>query len=138
MIVGIKWRYVRGNDDPAWDWAHVLYAYLDPSGKEILYIGKAVRTTVRQRWNRSAKEGFWDDLETERGIDRHIVVVGDFRLEPGKNLSPLLIADVESLLIKRIKPWGNIQSIKNRISRPKMRVICKGACFGDRREYRDV
>jgi hypothetical protein len=70
MTVGVKWRYIRVDDDPAWDWSRVLYSYLDPAGKEILYIGKAVGTTVRGRWNRSAKENFWDDLEEERGIYR--------------------------------------------------------------------
>jgi len=92
----------------------------------------------RQRWNRSAKSGFWDDIEREREIKKHVVIVGIFVLEPRRRLTDELIADVESLLVKRIKPWGNIQNRETRISRPGMQVICKGTWFGDHKEYRDI
>ncbi len=137
MNVEIKWRYIGSDNDPMWDWSRVLYAYLDPDGKEILYIGKAVGTTLRGRWNRSAKAGFWDDLEEKRGLESHRVIVGAFILGPGRRLSAQLIADVESLLIMRLQPWGNIQSTRTRISRPGMQVVSKGPWFGKRKEYRD-
>lgn len=36
------------------------------------------------------------------------------------------LADVESLLIKRLRPRGNIMSLNNRICRPGVRVLCGG------------
>jgi len=50
--------------------------------REILYIGKSWGVTVRGRWNRTAKEGFWDDLETERGIHEHRVLFGEGQAAP--------------------------------------------------------
>jgi hypothetical protein len=43
----------------------VLYAYVAPAGKEILYVGKAngATSTVRTRGNADDKVGFWRDLE---------------------------------------------------------------------------
>ena len=40
--------------------------------------------------------------------------------------NPEKLADVESLLIKRLRPRGNIMSINTRISRPGIRVLCDG------------
>jgi hypothetical protein len=137
MIVEIKWRRIRGESDLAWDWTRVLYAYLDHLAKEILYIGKADGITVRQRWTRSSKVAFWDALERERGIKKHVVLVGDVAIESGRRLSRELLADVESLLIKRVQPWGNIMNRESRISRPGLRVVCVGGWSGWSSEYQD-
>jgi hypothetical protein len=90
----------------------VLYAYFAVDDKEILYIGKADRQTVRQRRTRSAKRRFWDDLEDKRNIRKTIVRVGEIGLEEGRKLSRELLLDVESLLIKRLRPWGNIRGAR--------------------------
>lgn len=137
MTVEIRWREIGRDADLAWRYSRVLYAYLDPSGKEILYIGKADGTTVRQRWTRSAKEGFWDDLERELGILEHLVFVGEPFLGAGTRLTRDLLADIESLLINRIKPWGNVASRRSRISRPGLVVRCLGDWLHPRRVFRD-
>jgi hypothetical protein len=107
-----------------WKFSRCLYAYT--YGEEILYIGKSVGTTVRGRWVRSGKSGFWDALEEDRGIFEHIVLVGIIELPKGRRLSRETIADIESLLICRVKPWGNIQCRNSRITRPGLTVLCEG------------
>lgn len=126
MLATVHWGRIKRDSDPLWDLARGLYAYIAPNGSEILYIGKVDGTTVRNRWTRSAKESFWDDLEKKRQIRQHIVIVGEIELDEGCRLTRELLADIESLLIKRLQPWGNIQSRYSRIPRPGLRVICKG------------
>lgn len=127
MDIEVRWTTIDGGgDDPAWGQTRVLYAYLAPSDNEILYIGKADGTTVRGRWKRSAKDEFWTALERERGINRHVVIVGKIYASEGVRLTRELLADIESLLIMREQPWGNIQSTQSRISRPGLRVECSG------------
>jgi hypothetical protein len=138
MLVKVRWSPIRSKTDPKWTWIRVLYAYLTPDQCGILYIGKAYKSSVRERWNFSAKEGFWQDLELGRKITKHIVIVGDILLPPGSNISEQLVSDVESLLIEQIKPWGNIQSTRTRISRPGLKVQCVGGWNGWSPEYRDA
>jgi len=137
MLATLRWRIVSDDSD-LWDYVRALYAYFTVDDKEILYIGKAARKTVRERWNRSAKKDFWDALEGERNIHEHIVRVGELWLDEGRKLSGELLLDVESLLIKRLRPWGNIRSRSSRISRPGLRVRCDGDWPLKRREFHDV
>ena len=138
MLVIILWNPIGWDNDPKWHWKKVLYAYLSPGKDEILYIGKAYKNTVRERWRYSGKEGFWDDLESQRGISKHIVLVGEMKFVEGVYLTDQLLSDIESLLIKRVKPWGNIQSKALRISRPGLRVRCLGGWNKWKEEYRDI
>jgi hypothetical protein len=115
-----------------WHLSRCLYAYLSPDGREILYIGKAWGTTVKARWSRSAKENFWTDLQKERKIGSHIALIGLVCMIGDQRLTSQLLSDVESLLINREKPWGNIQSRCARISRPGMQVKCSGKWPGVR------
>ena len=135
-MIEVKWRILT-EDDPGWNYCRCLYAYLTQNGKEILYVGKAWGTTVRVRWSWGGKKKFWKDLEKQGGIKRHIPLIGEVYLFQGQRLTRELLADVESLLINIEKPWGNIQSQQNRISRPRMEVKCTGKWPG-RRRYRDV
>jgi hypothetical protein len=114
-------------DDPRWALARVLYAYTVPPRDDIVYIGKADFCTVRERWCRSAKEAFWDYLEAGLGKRKHAVFVGGVELTGSRRLSVELLADIESLLIARVRPPGNRQCLQSRITRPGMRVRCAGA-----------
>ena len=134
-MIKIDWKALR-DDDPDWNYRGCLYAYLTTNSKEILYIGKAWGVTVRSRWSRSGKEKFWDDLETQRKIYKHIPIIGKLRLPSRQRLTAQLLADVESLLIGMEEPWGNIQSRDTRISRPGMTVECSGKWPG-RKVYHD-
>jgi hypothetical protein len=124
----VNWQ--QPDSDPRlWNVSRGLYAYLNlnkDEENEILYIGKVDGTTIRQRWCRSGKKGFWDALENERQIYTHSIIVGLFELPAGQRLSRELVTDVESLLINRLCPWGNIQCRNSRISRPGLKVYCKG------------
>lgn len=137
MLTTVRWR-IASEDSDLWDYRRVLYAYFDEDDKEVLYIGKADRQTVRERRTRSAKKNFWDDLEKERNIYKTIVRVGEIWLEEGHKLSRELLLDAESLLIKRLRPWGNIQSRSTRILRPGLRVRCEADWPLNRREFHDM
>ncbi len=127
MYVTVRWTPLDNEGThPLWSAECGLYAYVGPKS-EILYIGKVDGTTVRQRWSRSGKESFWDDLERERKIFKHAAIFGAIELETGSRLTRELLADIESLLITRVQPWGNIQSRKTRISRPGLHVRCAGS-----------
>jgi len=119
MLVNVYWQHI--DDVPqAWGWNCALHAYQHPSTDEILYVGKADGTTVRARWNAADKEGFWRDLEQQRGIFKHGVLVGT--IGTSFRLTRQLLADVESLLIFAMEPWGNIASRSSRITRPGLVV----------------
>jgi hypothetical protein len=134
MLTTVRWR-IASDDSDLWDYVRALYAYFTADDKEILYIGKAARKTVRER---SEKKDFWDALERERNIHEHVVRVGEIWLDEGRKLSRELLLDVESLLIRRLRPWGNIRSRSSRISRPGLRVRCEGDWPLERCEFYDV
>lgn len=134
--IEIKWSFLL-EEDERWNTLRCLYAYVLPDSKETLYIGKSWGVTVKGRWNRSAKENFWDDLESLRGIQQHAVLLGEPYLPPRKRLTHQLLADVESLLIMAEQPWGNIQSMKSRIERPGLVVHCSGDWLGKSSHYKD-
>lgn len=119
---------IFSHHEPAWQLCRLLYAYLVPP-EEIVYIGKADYRSVHERWQRSAKPRFWAALERERGFQKHAVLVGAVDLEHGRRLSADLLGDIESLLIHRVRPWGNrSQSTRTRVSRPAGLIVeCRGA-----------
>ncbi len=132
----VRWRFLRPEDE-GWKSLQCLYAYLAPNKKEILYIGKAWGVTARARWNRAGKENFWHDLEKQRKIFKHFVLLGNVNLTYRGQLTEKLLADIESLLIMGEKPWGNILSKKSRISRPGLIVKCEGEWPGKVKFYID-
>ena len=136
MDAFVRWHNLS-SDDEAWRQRRCLYAYLAPRTSEVLYIGKAWGVSVRGRWNRAAKSEFWDDLEKARGFRMHRTIVGEVILSPGKRLTHELLCDIESLLIYKIQPWGNIQSRRSRISRPTLSVACRGSWPSSIRVLRD-
>ena len=132
--VRIRWCGFH-EDDEQWSYTCCLYAYIAPQRREILYIGKCDGCTVRQRW--STKENFWRDLENERRIRSHRIIVGELMLPLNLRLTRQLLSDVESLLICRVKPWGNIQCQNTRIERPGLGVTCTGAWPLSRKTFVD-
>lgn len=132
----VHWRHLT-LDDEGWNQSGCLYAYLAPQTREVLYIGKAWSVTVRARWNRSGKYAFWADLERERGIRKHYALFGEIELPRSRRLTRALLSDIESLLIQRLQPWGNIQSRLSRIARPGFVVGCVGEWPGGDTVFRD-
>ena len=70
---------------------------------------------------------FWADLETDRNIKSHRVIVADWDIPAGSRMTRELLADTESLLIYEVNPWGNIRAQSSRIQRPGLKVECRGA-----------
>lgn len=138
MIATVHWTSLTGGGHELWTLSRGLYSYWTTNAREVLYIGKVDGATVRQRWSRSGKEHFWNDLERERRIFKHTVFAGEIGLPPGFRLSRELLADIESLLIKRLDPWGNIQSTLTRISRPGLHVRCAGDWPHARATFKDM
>jgi hypothetical protein len=134
MEIEVHWRGLA-NGDEAWSWSRVLYAYLHPQTDMPLYVGKAWGTTVRGRWSAPDKlEGLWKYLNA-RGIRHHVAIVGDLAFDG--RLTCELLADVESLIIHRTQPIGNIASTSSRISRPGLVVRNRGAVWTGPRMLRD-
>jgi hypothetical protein len=126
LAVTLNWHYVDVEDgkDPRWKYDLALYAYLSPVKEEILYIGKCDRTSVRGRWCYSAKPEVWDCIN--RRCKSHSLIVAE--IEVDHRLTRELLADIESLLIYRIKPCCNWQNTVSRgkYKRLNMRVECRG------------
>ncbi len=126
MFAEVKW-YTLGSRSRGWRWTRCLYAYLHPDDNKILYIGKADGPTVRKRFNAPDKDDLFDFLKDEMGITSVVVIAGWIELEAGRRLSRELLADIESLLIRRLRPVGNVQSTRSRVSRSGLTVLCLGA-----------
>jgi hypothetical protein len=51
MKIEIEWELIKSDGNNS----ECLYAYLHPKTKEILYIGKADSSTVKERWEAKDK-----------------------------------------------------------------------------------
>ena len=136
LKIVLDWRSVSEEDDPGWSYNRTLYAYLAPRASEILYIGKADGCTVRERWRE--KRQFWADLERERNIKSHRVIVAEWDIPADCRMTRQLLADTESLLIYEVRPWGNIQAQSSRIQRAGLKVECRGAWPLSKRIFQDT
>jgi hypothetical protein len=118
---------------------HCLYAYLQPQRDRLLYIGKADYSTLRSRWHGEHKDQLFEDIRREYGIEEDEVRVlhGELELEEGYRRSSELLADVESLLIKRLRPFGNISATRTGIARRGLRVYCEDDWPLKRRRFYD-
>jgi hypothetical protein len=125
VLVQVDWTNLEEQRDPLWSDQLCLYAYLHPGRAWLLYVGKADYSTIRERLGGDHKAQLWYDLRREYGIDEVRVMHGGLIVESRRTSE--LLSDVESLLIKRLRPFGNIQSTRSRISRAGMRVHCIGA-----------
>lgn len=126
MKIEVHWQYADDESDEILLRRKVLYAYTDGLGEEIVYIGKADASSVKERLNGKHKSTIFKHMETNLKFKKYGISVGTFELPAGKRLSSELISDVESLLIYSLKPVENIQSISGGISRPGMEVFCDG------------
>lgn len=104
----------------------------------MLYIGKAWGTTIYDRFNAPDKQKFFRYIEQELDLTATRLIAGEIWLDDGTRLTKQLLLDIESLLIHRIKPFGNITAIRSRTQRPGLRVFCTGSWPLARRGYLDV
>src|SRR6266850_5349345 len=127
MDMVIHWTALLRRNNALWDADCCLYAYLHPARDQLLYIGKADYCTVRQRMRGDHKEQLFFDLSHEYRYPVHVlprVLHGYVQMLNGQRFSSALLHDLETLLIKRLKPWGNNQ--RGRTWRPSLQVECVG------------
>ena len=137
MDVWVHWTELDSDDDPRGDQQYCLYAYLHPTRDWLLYIGKADYSTVWSRFRGEHKSQLFDDIWRAHGVDEVRVLYGELELEEGYRRSSELLADVESLLIRRLRPFGNISATRTRIARPGLRVHCEGNWPFRRKRFHD-
>lgn len=125
MRVRITWIRIEEGTKLLWTINRGLYAYLGPDG-DILYIGKVNGSTVRKRFQLSAKPDLWNFIANDLGHAELEVIVGILELPEGARQSRQLLSDIESLLIHKIKPPGNIACRNTRIARPGLSIRCTG------------
>lgn len=124
--VEVDWRRVRQQNDEEWGYWRCLYIYVDVRDDVILYLGKADRCTVRERWCGRHKDDLREWLADE-GTERVYLHVGEIDWGEARRYSPEKLADLEALLIKRLQPPANIMGKRLRgASRPGTRVSCGG------------
>ena len=126
LRVELPWIELRDRRDPEWQADFCLYAYLHPERDWLLYIGKADYQTVRERMHGDHKADLFDFFWDRYGIDEVRVLQGDLVREDGGRRSSELLGLVESLLIMRRQPPGNIANTRSRAYRPGLRVRCTG------------
>jgi hypothetical protein len=140
MLVEVDWALLKDRWDERWREGLGLYVYLHPDRNWLLYIGKCDFSSTRQRLYGTHKERLFEDIRHEYGVERDELrtMHGRLILAKGFRRSSELLADVESLLIMRRRPFGNIQSTRRRISRPGLRVHCIGHWPFNRRRFHDI
>lgn len=125
MLVKVTWYEINDENKILWNLKRGLYIYLGP-GDEILYIGKVDGTTVRKRFQPSAKPALWNFIVNDLGISEVRIIAGLVELPEGARHLRQRLSDIESLLICEVKPPGNIACRETRISRPGLSVFCCG------------
>ena len=138
MNIWVHWAELQRERNRLWSANYCLYSYLHPERDWLLYLGKAGGATVKQRFSGDHKRRLFRDIRKEYGIEEVRVLVGVLELEKGRYRTSELLADVESLLIIRLQPYGNISATASRIERLGLRVHCIGAWPFKRISFRDV
>lgn len=139
MEIEISWSELAITDR-RWNRKRCLYAYVDPRSSMIVYIGKAYEKTIAQRMSGSHKERVFADLRVKCGLgddEEFRVLHGQVSAQPGRRVTKPVLRDVESLLIRRIRPKGNLTCINGRIERAGMWVTCFGDWPHGRTRFRD-
>lgn len=137
MDVLVKWNY-SGPSHPSFRDRGVLYAYLHPRSQQVLYLGKADRCSVRERWGGEHKQSVKKFISEEFGVEGVHAIVGYLHIPIENRFSSALLSDVESLLIGAIQPVANIQSVRSRICRPGLSVTCGGSWPLRKKRFLDV
>ena len=126
LQVVVDWQTLRSKRDPLWEACFCLYAYLHPQRRSLLYVGKADYCSIRQRWRGEHKDDLFDFFEESYGLRGVEVIQGEIEMPSKRRLSSALVCDIESLLIYRLRPPGNIAATRSRTLRPGLRVKCTG------------
>jgi len=123
-MLGMVVEWYEPEDDD-WNTARCLYAYLHPTTREILYLGKADRSSPRERWNGHKADGVFQFIEDEFGLDEPDTIFGEVTsMEGMERLTVELLLDAEELLLWHIEPPANANIPEPK--RPGLRITCEG------------
>jgi len=112
------------DDEDLWRQQRVLYAYIDPEDNEIIYLGKAWSHSTWSRFIAEDKEKVWEECGlSPTDVD---VIVGSIEMARGMRLTKEMLAVLEGLLIYRLEPECNKQSIYGGKSKEGLKVCCVG------------
>ena len=102
---------------------NAMYLFRKKGTREILYIGKACRQSVKQRWLCRSKNRL-DKLARKEGVVMRPFVAG---FHTTRRLTPQLINDVERLLIFLLNPrWNGPGKVTCRLHHRELTVKCSG------------
>jgi phage gp29-like protein len=137
MQIEVDWL---SDEKKAWDATDCLYAYLHPKTDEILFIGSAFTRTVRERFDAQEKDDLFEYFDAIHRLNpaELKIAVGEVWLDEGQHLTRELLTDVESVLVKRVQPPGNIPRKVKKISRPGVIVKCTGEWPHERKIFVDT
>lgn len=118
----------------------VLYAIIDKATKEILYLGKADKQSVKERLQCESKQRIWEQLDDRHPFQSNdlLVIVGVMDFEVGRRFSSDLLSDIESMLILGIKPRTNDKCKNTRKTREGVWVACSGYWHFSFNEFYDA
>ncbi len=131
LDVMVFWRRVGRRSD-WWGADRCLYAYVDSADSEVLYVGKADFSTVRERWSAHQQDGVFECFD-DVDVSKWHTIVG--QITTGTRLTQQLLSDIEGLLIRRLLPRCNAQV--PRTTRPGLRLHCGGAAWPERELFVD-
>jgi hypothetical protein len=137
VLVQVEWLELTEHRDTRWGDGLCLYAYLHPTRDWLLYVGKCDYSTIRRRLYGAHKTRLFDDIFRDYGVETVRVIQGHLLVGEGRRRSSELLTDVESLLIMRWHPYGNVQCTRHRMSRPGLRVHCTGQWPFKRSRFHD-
>ena len=125
MRVDVHWRWLEQESDPDWETIDRLFAFADPENDEILYIGAATGTTLRQCCEAPELEPVWRDLRGI-GIERVSVLVGTPTSPDGDTIEAATVTAAAALLVADLLPTGNAETEESAAA-----VGLEVACDGD-------
>jgi hypothetical protein len=140
MRVIIDWAILKPGDS-AWAARRCLYVYADPLTRRLLYVGKAYSATVWERTQGKHKEQVFERLADKFAIPTQslpVVLYGRLRSYDSFRVTKPVFRDVESLLIRRLRPFGNSKCKVSRTERLDLSVECTGEWWWPRRKFYDT
>lgn len=125
MRVEVRWSYA-GEGEENLEFSGVLYAYVHPTTREVLYVGEATYAGVRERFNGWSKEALLAQIQAAEGLPVVHAIVGVPWLPAGERYSRAMLAAVQSFLILKMRPRYNVLDPLPPLPPPELRVACRG------------
>ena len=125
MHVTLRWAWLEDESAPEWNTSNCLFAFADPESDEILFLGTATGSTVRERCEAGTLEPMWTDLRGI-GIDHVSVLVGKPDTVSGEPIAARTLSDAAALLVAELQPSGNAPEADTAAPAAGFQVECAG------------